>query len=205
MAANRTNRRWMIVVCLWSLAGLLVLGLTLSLVCAYFGSLAFASYPGTVEFMGHSRLFGTTYFAVKWLHDPAAPGSCSLVIHLPTGDVGEKELAEAGGLLKLGWKEVPYPPMPAEAAALLGPDRDQGLPQVVKFGYGDLRVATQHNGGELTSVWVWLVEPGHETMAWSAGASRYSISINGKRIPLPLPEAEMVRVLGVPEGRRKDY
>src|SRR5207247_1373573 len=145
------------------------------------------------------------YFSVKWVRGPAAAGSCPLVIHLPTGDIGEKEFAEAGGLLRLGWKEVAYPPPPAEIVALVGPDWDHGLPKVVKFGHDDLRVATQHTAGELTGVWVWVVEQGHETMASSLGSARYSISIDGRRVTLPLPEAEMVQVLGAPEGRRKDY
>jgi hypothetical protein len=205
MAATRTHRRWMMVVFLWSLVGLLVLGLALTLVRMYFGSLVFATYPGPVEFMGHGRLFGTTYYSVKWVRDPAAPGHCPLIIHLPTGDVGEKELVEEGGLLKRGWKEVPYPPMPPEAAALIGPNGDAGLPRVVKYGHDDLRVATQFTDGVLTSVSVWVVEPGHETMAASPGATRYAISVDGRRVTLPLPAAEMVQALGEPEGRRKDY
>jgi hypothetical protein len=198
------DRRWKIV-CVRSLACLLVLGLALSLVRAYFGSLVFATYPGLVEFMGHSRLFRSTYFSVKWVRDAASPDPCPLVVHLPAGDVGDKDLAEPGGLLRLGWEEVPYPPLPAEAARLLGPQWDHGLPRVVKFGHGDLRVATQHTDGELTGVWVWVVEPGYETLACSAGATQYAISIAGRRVTLPLPEAEMIRVLGMPEGRRKDY
>jgi hypothetical protein len=116
------DRRWKIV-CVWSLACLLALGLALSLVRAYFGSLVFATYPGLVEFMGHSRLFRSTYFSVKWVRDAASPDPCPLVVHLPAGDVGDKDLAEPGGLLRLGWEEVPYPPLPAEAARLLGPLR----------------------------------------------------------------------------------
>jgi hypothetical protein len=165
----------------------------------------FATYPGPLEFTGHSRLFRSTYFAIKWVRDAASPGPCPLTVHLPTGDVGDKDFAQPGGLLRRGWQEIPYPPLPAEAARLLGPDPSQGLPQVVKFGHGDLRVATQHIKGELTSVWIWLVEPGHETLACNPGAASYALGIAGRRITLPLAESEMIRVLGKPEGRRRDY
>jgi hypothetical protein len=87
----------------------------------------------------------------------------------------------------------------------VGPNGDRTLPSVVRFGLGDLRVATQLTGGQLTGVWVWVVEPGHETAAWSPGATRYSLSVNGQRIMLPITEAELIRTLGAPEGRRKDY
>jgi len=76
---------------------------------------------------------------------------------------------------------------------------------VVRFGFGDLRVATQHTAGQLTGVWVWVVELGHETVAWSQGTSRYALSVHGQRITLPLTNAELVRTLGIPQGRRKDY
>jgi hypothetical protein len=92
-----------------------------------------------------------------------------------------------------------------EALAIVGPDWQRGLPRVIRFGHGDLRIVTQHTDGALTSVWVGVVEPGHETMAWSAGATRYSMSVHGKRLTLPVSEVELVRTLGVPQHRRKDY
>jgi len=100
---------------------------------------------------------------------------------------------------------MPDPPLPAEVAALGPPDAGSGLPRFVKFRHGDLRIATQHTNGVLTGVWVWVVEPGHETMAMSEGATRYSLSVTGKRMKLPLSDAEMIQALGQPEGRRKDY
>ena len=88
---------------------------------------------------------------------------------------------------------------------MIGPGGDAALPRVVKFGHDDLRVATQFTDGVLTGVSVWVVEPGHETMASSAGVTRYAISVDGRRVTLPLSAAEMVRALGEPAGHRKDY
>jgi hypothetical protein len=101
-------------------------------------------------------------------------------------------------------REVPYEITP-EAVALFGPNGQEGLPRVVKFGQDDLRIATQHTAGELTSVHVWVVEPGHETMACSPVGFRYPISVDGKQLTLPLPEEELIRILGAPASRRKDY
>jgi hypothetical protein len=202
MATNPLYRKLKRIL-LWYLASVLVLGLALSLAQAYFGSLIFAVYPGPVEFMGHSRFFTKTYVAVKWRRDPGAAGPCPFVVHLPAGDVGEEQLTEAW-LLTHGWKEVPYPPVPANVKALC-PGYEPVLPKVVKFGYGDLRIATQHTNGELTSVDVCVVEPGYETIAWNPGATLYSLSLDGRRITLPLSEAEMIRVMGLPADRRKDY
>jgi hypothetical protein len=204
MTVKRISRKWLIIACLWILAVPLVFGLALSLVSSYLGTLVFAIYPGPLEFMGHSRLSGTMYVSIKWMRDPAAPASCPLIVHLPVGDVGEQELAAEGGLLKLGFHEVPYQIAP-ELAALPRPHLHPKDLGIVKFGQGDLRIATQHTAGQLTSVDIWVVEPGHETVAWSPGGTRYSISVDGRRITLPLSESELVGVLGVPAARRKDY
>jgi hypothetical protein len=195
----------MMAVCLWSLAAILVLGLIFSLAQAYGGSLVFATYPGPLEFMGHRRLSGTIYVSIKWQRDPGLPGSCPLVVHLPAGDAGAEQLAVEGELLKLGLQEVPYPPMPPEAAALLGPNGDPKGLGVVRFGLGDLRLATQHTDGQLTGVWVWVVDPGHETVAWSPKETQYLLSVHGQPITLPLTDAELVKTLGDPRSRRKDY
>jgi hypothetical protein len=93
MAATRTYARWLMVICLWNLAAMLVLGLSFSLLQAYRGSLIFAIYPGPLEFMGQRRLSGTIYVSIKWRRDPAAPGSCPLIVHLPAGDAGEAQFA----------------------------------------------------------------------------------------------------------------
>lgn len=175
------------------------------LVQAYGSSLVFATYPGPLEFMGQRRLSGTLYVSLKWQRDPAVAGSCPLIIHLPAGDASQEQLATQGELRNLGMQEVPYPPMPPEAAALVGPNGDPNIPKVIRFGLGDFRVATQHTAGKLTGVWVWVVEPGHETPAWRPHGTRYSISVRGQWITLPLTEAELVRTLGLPQGRRKDY
>jgi hypothetical protein len=203
MVAKSLQRRFLRIG-LWYLAVVFGFGLVLSLVEAYMGSLVFATYRGPLEFTGHKRLFSTTYVSIKWVRDPAVPAPCPLIVHLTAGDVGEREFAEPGSLLNFGMREVPYEITP-EAAALFGPNWPDDLPRVVKFGQGDLRVATQHTGGQLTGVWVCVVEPGHETVARSPGGTQYPISVNGRRLTLPLPEAELVRLLGVPESRRKDY
>jgi hypothetical protein len=196
--------RRLLTIWLWYLSVVLVAGLALSLVGAYLGCLIFATYPGPLEFVGHSRLSGTFYVGVKWVRDPAAPVPCPLTVHLRAGDVSETEFAQPGSLLNFGMQEVPYELAP-EVVAFFGPDWQEGLPRVVKFGHADLRVATQHTGGQLTSVSVWVVEPGHETLASSPRGTGYSISVDGKSLTLPLPEKELIRILGAPQHRRKDY
>ena len=173
------------------------------------GSLVFSSYPGTFEFVGTSRFSGTHYFVLKWVRDPGDAGPCPVVIHADGGDVGAAELADPDRLLGMGWVVVPDPPMPPEWVAVAGPDRPPGLPPVVKYGRGDLRITTLHTDGVLTGVWVGMVqpglEPGHEMMASRVGEARHAVSVGGRRVTLPLSEAEMVRTFGPPTGRRKDY
>ena len=203
MVAKPLYRR-LLRICLWYLAVVLVFALALTLVEAYQGSLVFAAYPGPLEFTGLSRLSGTTYVVVKWVRNPAAPVPCPLIVHLPAGDIGETEFAEPDRLRDFGLEEVPFVIVP-EALPIVGPDWQRGLPRVIRFGHGDLRIVTQHTDGALTCVWVGVVEPGQEMMAWSPRATPYSISVNSQRLTLPVSEAELVRALGVPPHRRKDY
>jgi hypothetical protein len=202
--------------CIWGLVAILVLGVAIAVVRASSGSLAFAGYPGTFEFTGVQRFWSTNYFGLKWVPNPGEVGACPVVIHLDGGEVGAAEWAEPKRLLQRGWVEVPFLPVAPEWAAVVGPDVGRGLPKVVKYGQGELRVATQHTGGVLTGVWVLVVTPleeriaqrlppGQEHMATRVGATRYAISVGGRRITLPISQAELIQALGPPDSRRKDH
>jgi hypothetical protein len=216
VAVSRTTRGRRMTGCVWGLIAFLLLGVALFLVHAASGSMVFASYSGTVEFTGTRRFWSTNYFGLKWVANPGDPGPCPVVVHTDGGDVGAAEFAEPNRLLERGWVEVPFQPPTPEALALIGPDWEKGLPRVVKYGRGDVRVATQHTDGVLTGVWVVVVTtreeriaqglpPEHELMASRVGATRYPVSVGGRRITLPISEAELVRAMGQPDGRRKDY
>jgi hypothetical protein len=216
MAANRTNRRWRMAGYIWGLVAIVVLGIALAVVWASSSSMVFAAYTGTFEFTGIERFRGTEYFGLKWVPNPGEVGPCPIVIHAENGDVGAAEFEDPKRLLERGWVEVPFPPPPPEWAAVAGPDPPPGLPKVVKYGHGDLRVATVHSEGVLTSVSVFVVNtkeeriahglpPEHEHMATRIGATRYPISVGGRRITLPLSQAEMIEALGPPDNERRDY
>jgi hypothetical protein len=198
------------------LVAILVLGVAIAVVWTSSGSMVFASYPGTYEFTGIQRFRGADYFGLKWVPNPGEVGPCPVVIHLDDGDVGAAEWAEPKRLLRRGWVEVPFLPVAPEWAAAVGPDADRGLPKVVKYGRGELRVATGHTEGELIGVWVLVMAPdeeriahglppGHEHMATRVGATRYALSVGGRRITLPMSQAEMIQALGPPDNQRKDY
>jgi hypothetical protein len=210
---GRTCRRHL-AVCICGLIALLVLGIAGSFVYASLGSMVFASYPGPIEFTGTNRYWNTNYFGLKWVAKPG--GACPVVVHTGTGDVGAADFAEPKRLLERGWVEVPLAPPTPEALALIGPEWEKGLPRAVKYAQGDLRVVTAHADGVLSGVWVFVViprgeliaqglPPEYELMASRIGATRYSISIGGRRICLPISEADLVRALGPPEGHRRDH
>lgn len=216
MAANGTNRRWRMAVWCWGLVAFLALGIVIVVMWASSGSMVFASYPGTYEFTGIEHFRGADYFGLKWVPNPGDRGPCPVVIHTNGGDVGAAEFDEPKRLLKRGWVEVPFLPMAPEWVAVVGPEADRGLPKVVKYGYGDLRVVPQHHDGVLISLSVFVVTPReetiahglppeHELMATRVGAIRYALSVGGRRITLPLSQSEMIRVLGPPSNQRKDY
>lgn len=218
MAANGANRRWWMTGWTWGLTAILVLGIIIAIALIWVSStsMVFASYSGTFEFTGIQRFWGTNYFGLKWVPDPGEVGPCPVIIHLDDGDVGAAEFAEPQRLLQRGWVEVPFLPVAPEWAAVVGPNADRGLPKVVKYGRGELRVATGHKDGVLIGVWVVIMAPdeeriaqglppGHEFMATRVGAARYPISVGGRRITLPMSKAEMIQALGPPDGERKDY
>lgn len=201
---------------IWGLIAVLVLGIALAVVWASSDSMVFASYAGTYEFTGVQRFWGTDYFGLKWVPNPGEVGPCPVIIHLDDGDGGAAEFAEPQRLLQRGWVEVPFPPPAPEWVAVVGPDVDRGLPKVVKYAHGELRIAIQHTQGVLTGVSVLVVAPdeeriaqalppGHEYMATRVGATRYAISVGGRRITLPISKAELIQALGPPDSQRKDY
>ena len=202
---------------IWVLVAILVLGSAGAVRWALSESMVFAAYPGTFEFTGIQRWRGTNYFGFKWLPNPGETGSCPLVIHMDGADIGATEWADPTRLSQKGWAEAPFLPLAPEWTAVVGrTEPAPGLPRVVKYAYGDLRVSTQHTEGALTGVWVFVVEPdevriaqgrpsGHELMARRVGATRYAMSLGGRRITLPITQAELVQAFGPPEHQRKDY
>jgi hypothetical protein len=217
MTSGRSVRRLIIAAWIWGLAASLVLGIALTVVEESDGSMVFAWYPGTCEFIGFQRFRGTDYFALKWVPDTGEVGPCPIVIHGEGGDVGAAEFTEPTRLLERGWVEVPPVPMSPDWVAAIGRTQpDPGLPRVVEYGQGDLRVATRHTNGVLTGVWVVVVDPRgerppkgvpseREHMATRVGTKRFPVSVGGRRIALPISETDLVQALGPPEGRRSDY
>jgi hypothetical protein len=59
-------------------------------------------YPQGVTITGWHR---PDFEIVNWNRDANNPQPCPLVVHLPSGDLGEKELADANGLRRAGWTE----------------------------------------------------------------------------------------------------
>ena len=63
-------------------------------------------YPDGVKIIGWHV---PNFEVCLWDRDPKNPRPCPLVVHLPTGDVGSKELADAAGLKRAGWEQQDIP------------------------------------------------------------------------------------------------
>jgi hypothetical protein len=110
--------------------------------------------------------------------DPKNPQPCPLVVHLPTGDLGDKELADPNGLKRAGWEER---------------DVGKGITELL-FRAGPPMVVCQYRGGALIGV-------GVSTLSGNGGGPG-SLSVNGKRVTLPATDEAIVSVLGQPRVRR---
>jgi hypothetical protein len=59
-------------------------------------------YPGGVTIVGWRV---PSFESCIWDCPPNVPGPCPLVVHLPAGDLGDKELSDAAALKRAGWEE----------------------------------------------------------------------------------------------------
>jgi hypothetical protein len=180
----------------------LVFGLHLvfHLAAEYAGVCAGAEYEPGVGFSGVSHFGKATYNAVRWYPNPQDPEPCPLRIHLPDGDLGAAELASPDTLLARGWKELvqdeAMTPELAEALRSLPVVRDDNPPRVLQRWHGALLLSVTFGEGGLRAVWV-----GRGPLERQEGI----LSVAGKRLSLPITDAEADRILGEPLGRRQGW
>ena len=129
----------------------------------------FLIYPQGITFTGWHN---PNFESCAWTRDPNNPRPCPIVIHLPTGDLGEKELSDAAALKRAGWAEN-------------GPT---GL-----MLRGNPMVLCQYENGVLVNVTL-SVLPGN-------GGGPGALSIDGKRVTLPATDEAITQVLGAPLRR----
>ena len=126
-------------------------------------------YPQGVQFVGwHVPNFESCI----WDRDPKNPQSCPLVIHLPVGDLGEKELSDIAALKRAGWEE----------------QTNGNLLLRVSKGM----VTCSYQRGVLTGVSV---------SADLRNGGPFAFSVGGKRVSLPATDEAIVAVLGQPIRR----
>jgi hypothetical protein len=127
-------------------------------------------YPQGVTFTGWHM---PDFEICNWDRDPNNPQPCPLAIHMPAGDLGDKELSDAAALKRAGWEE--------QAGGNLVLRADKGL------------VCCSHRGGVLVGVSVSALP--------RAGGGPIALSVGGKRISLPATDGAITAVLGQPVRR----
>jgi hypothetical protein len=135
-----------------------------------------AHYPQGLHFYGDRR----AYNGLGWEADPNNPQPCPLVLHLPEGNVDARGLADPKHLLAHGWVES-Y--------------RDHGL-ALVQYTWKELE-----SGAEKSLAQVTLVKGSLQGVLFRTTGGR-SADVQGKRVTLPLTEAELEQLLGKPLRRR---
>src|SRR5437868_1770407 len=93
-----------------------------------------------------------------WNRDPDAPLPCPLVIHLPAGDLGDKELSDTAALKRAGWEE-----------------QDNGTLLLLRGA--SAQVSCKYRGGALVGVSVSALP--------SSGGGPGVVSVAGKQVSLP--------------------
>jgi hypothetical protein len=111
-----------------------------------------------------------------WDRDPNNPRPCPLVVHLPTGDLGDKELSDALALKRAGWEE-----------------QDNGHGNTLLLRAGTAQVCCNYQGGVLVGVSVSAL-PG-------VGGGPVVFSVGGKRVSLPATDQAITTALGQPVRR----
>ena len=112
-----------------------------------------------------------------WTRAPNAPGPCPLVVHLPTGDLGDKELSDAAALKRAGWEE----------------ETNGNL--LLRVGTG--LVVCGYQGGVLNGV---TVSVRVSTFATNRNGP-IEFSVGGKRLSLPNTDEGITAALGQPLRR----
>jgi hypothetical protein len=112
-----------------------------------------------------------------WEVDPKNPQPCPLVVHLPAGDVGAKDLADAAALKRAGWEQQ---------------DNSDGSTTLL-FRSRKSLVVCSHRGGALRGVSVGVL-PGD-------GGGPIDASVSGKRVTLPNTDEAITAALGQPLRR----
>ena len=127
-------------------------------------------YPQGVTFTGW---YVPNFEICNWDRDPNNPQPCPLVIHLPAGDLGDKELSDVAALKRAGWQE-----------------QDNGN-LVLRASKG--LVCCSHQGRVLVGVSVSALP--------SAGGGPIAVSVGGKRISLPATDETITAALRQPVRR----
>lgn len=134
-----------------------------------------AVYPGGLS-LG-ARAASGEYTSLQWQREHAGgPQPCPLTLHLPGGDLGPADLADAKLLRRRGWFEQ-Y--------------RDDAR-AMVAYQWEDVR-----NGAEVSLAQVMLVDGAIDRVLVRT-TDALAVSVNGRRVPLPVAGAEMERLLGKP-------
>ena len=131
-------------------------------------------YPDGVVFTGWHV---PNFEICNWSRDPNNPQPCPVVVHLPAGDLGDKELSDAAALKWAGWEEQ---------------DNGNGNTSLwLRAGTG--QVNCNYRGAALVGASV-------STLS-SAGSGPVALSVNGKRVILPATAEAITATLGQPLRR----
>ena len=125
------------------------------------------------------------YYGVEWHRDDHDDGPCPLVIHFDTDDVAAADLADPKKLASRGWTH------PADDHSELAIAMRPRARILERRGAGYVVTATSVDE-RLTCVALTATE----------GAGGIAVSIQGRRVSLPAPEAELIRALGAPNTRK---
>lgn len=131
-------------------------------------------YPQGVTVTGWYR---PNFEICTWGRDPNGPRPCPLVIHLPAGDLGEKELSDVNALKRAGWAER---------------DLGNGLTELTLRANPPL-LRCFYRGGALASVEI-------NTLSGNGGGPGV-FSVDGKRVSLPATDEAITAALGPPVRR----
>jgi hypothetical protein len=131
-------------------------------------------YPGGVTFTGW---YAPNFETCIWMRDANNPQPCPLVVHLPAGDLGDKELSDAKALKRAGWAER---------------DAGDGRTELTLRANPPM-VACWYQGGVLAGVSV-------STLSGNGGGPG-TFSVNGKRLSLPATDEAITQALGEPLRR----
>jgi hypothetical protein len=128
------------------------------------------AHPQGVMFVGwHSPNFESC----QWRRDANNPQPCPIVVHFPTGDLGEKELSDVNALKRAGWTE--------------------NGPSGLMFRENPPLVVCGYRRGVLVAVTV-------DTLPGNGGGPGV-VSVNGKKVTLPATDEQITQALGPPLRR----